>query len=163
MAKFRIGDEVRIIKLDKNKEGSEKINIGDTATICFVGFGWRSQENYYKIAGPCDYDFCDEELELIHKGNFFGKEFTKYNIETGMVIELRDGFRGVVLNNVIMNEHAYISLNYFNDDTLTFNDGGNDNKFDIVKVYDAMFNMGLRHYLEDYNLTLIWERQSLKK
>ena len=82
-----------------------------------------------------------------------------------MVIELRNGFRGVVLNNVIMNEHAYISLSCFNDDTLTFSNGydNDDNNLDIIKIYDTMFNMGLRHYLEDYNLTLIWERQPPKK
>ena len=70
----------------------------------------------------------------------------KYNLTTGMIVELRNGWRGLVLKRVnyyfpFTTENDYIigsdSQNYmplsdFNDDLTYF---GNDREMDIVAVY----------------------------
>ena len=83
---------------------------------------------------------------------------TKSDLKNGMVVELADGSRALVINGLLVFEDGYQGLSAYKDDltTKTFN-----NEFQINKVFKSkLYN--LCDVLVD-DLTLIWEREEEKQ
>ena len=79
---------------------------------------------------------------------------TKSDLKNGMVVELADGSRALVINGLLVFEDGYQGLSAYKDDLTikTFN-----NEMQINKVFKSkLYN--LCDVLVD-NLTLIWERE----
>ena len=80
---------------------------------------------------------------------------TKSDLKNGMVVELADGTRALVINDLLLFEDGYQGLSVYKDDLTTdkhFND-----TFQINKVFNSkLYN--LSNVLLD-DLTLIWERK----
>ena len=86
------------------------------------------------------------------------KTMTKSDLKNGMVVELVDGSRALVINGLLVFEDGYQGLSAYKDDLTTkiFN-----NEFQINKVFKSkLYN--LCDVLVD-DLTLIWEREEKEK
>jgi hypothetical protein len=89
----------------------------------------------------------------------------KSDLKSGMIIERRNGDKGMVLLNTSKGDiigggggsgyKTWGGLDNYNDD-LTYNSCG-IHGYDIVKIYDADCNMGFGSFGTDY-LNLIWTR-----
>lgn len=89
------------------------------------------------------------------------KEFTKADLKDGMVVEQADKRRYLVLGDKIIDHSSYNGLSQFAEDLTNVKYG---NEFDIVKVYNVVFNgtKSLVSIFYDENLELIWERKKIK-
>ena len=79
----------------------------------------------------------------------------KNDLKSGMVVELRDGSLGLVVDNIVMlSDNDFIDLRFYNDN-LTAN-----YCFDIVKIYNRN-----NHTFKNWhkNLELIWQRKEVKE
>lgn len=155
--KFKIGDRVKVVSLHDGSSGARKKLVGKIFTIREINPNGSNQEKHYGVVEDCPYIFFEDELKLLKK------EFTKSDLKNGMIVELRNGFRGIVINdNLILGNKLYSELLNYNDDlSIKYNLNGND--LDIIKVYTAWSYMGFEDYLKDDNLDIIWERQESKK
>lgn len=84
--------------------------------------------------------------------------FTKDDLKTGMVVEIRDGKRYLVLGNRILSEKTHINFDQLDDDMIC----GFGEEFDIIKIYkDSEKLFGLNELNDDRKevLTLIWQRE----
>ena len=82
------------------------------------------------------------------------KTFTKDDLENKMVVELRNGLKGIIIDNLIMGKLFFCDLSEYNDDLTNLR-----KNLDIVKAYDTWEYMGFENYLNDGNLALVWERE----
>lgn len=107
-------------------------------------------DNGYHVEEPSYFIFSDEMLEPA--------EFTKDDLETGMVVEYRDGCRRVVFGNRLLGKQAYCLLNDFEETLLTKSTSHN---MDIMKVYRPRVEQlyDIEDFFEFARLELIWERQ----
>lgn len=155
--KFKIGDRVKVVSLHTGSSGARKKLVGKIFTIREINPNGSNQEKHYGVVEDCPYIFFEDELKLLKN------EFTKSDLKNGMIVELRNGFRGIVINdNLILGNKLYSELLDYNDDlSIKYNLNGND--LDIVKVYTVWSYMGFEDYLKDDNLELIWERKEPKK
>ena len=157
--------------------------------ICYKnGMEWRSGDvsntffyEYDKIAYRCDgyssclsyssiRHYCKEGYEVITFEEFMEEyrkmKFTKSDLEVGMLVETKDGCKGIVCNREVADNYfiafqsGAIDLRWFDDNLNKMSD--DDDK--IMKVYglplhetsiDDMLNV-------DYRV-LIWERKEVKE
>lgn len=118
---------------------------------CYIGFGMFSSYRYYNSEG----------YEILEWSEYMNKEFTKADLEDGMVVEQRDGNMYLVLAGEVVRKGGYNRIDGYTDDLKwEYYTGG-----DIVKVY-RITPESLRR-IEDVfiksNLELIWERKEPKK
>ena len=81
------------------------------------------------------------------------KNFTKSDLQNGMVVETKKDIY-MVVGDKIINYYGFMLLNSYEED-LTLIKGGDD--FDIIKIYDKVTLFDRMSYLEE--LTLLWERK----
>ena len=140
------------MKWCRGKSYMEKTNYekckGET---CYTGSGMLSSYRYYNSEG----------YEILEWSDYMQKEFTKADLEDGMVVEQRDGNMYLVLAGKAVRKGRCNHIDGYTDD-LTWEGykGG-----DIVKVY--RITPGSLRCIEDVfiknNLELIWERKERKK
>lgn len=102
-----------------------------------------SDVNWYRTQGYIILEWED----------FMNKEFTKADLEDGMVVEYHDGSRGMVLGDIIMGTVCVSDLCNFTNtlESLIIP------KKTIDKVYNSSSYCLVNYFKNDY-LTLIWER-----
>lgn len=89
----------------------------------------------------------------------------KSDLTDGMIVELRNGKRAIVLNDYLLGLEMWLYLSHQYKDNLTYVNGGEKRltePFDIVKVYKTDFS-SLERLLLDKKLELIWERNRLEQ
>jgi len=140
------------------------------------GMKWCSGESYLK---ETNYKFCEEEIcyikgefspyqyyksngyEILEWSDYMNKEFTKADLEDGMVVEQRDGDMYLVLAGMAVRKRGYNRIGDYDDDLKCAGYTGGD----IVKVY--RITPGSLGCIKDVfikgNLELIWERKEPKK
>lgn len=79
----------------------------------------------------------------------------KKDLLSGMILELRNGKRYLLINETMINFDIALTINWFEDD-LTYSP---DNQQDIVKVYRSSMLYSLKDTFKDKHLDLIWERK----
>ena len=81
------------------------------------------------------------------------KNFTKSDLQNGMVVETRED-RYMVVGDKIINNYGFMNLSSYEENlTLT----GGDDDFDIIKIYDKITSFNKMNYLEE--LRLLWKRK----
>ena len=140
------------------------------------GMKWCSGESYLK---ETNYEFCEEEIcyikgefspyqyyksngyEILEWSDYMQKEFTKADLEDGMVVEQRDGDMYLVLAGMVVRKRGYNRIGDYDDDLKCAGYTGGD----IVKVYRITpGSLGcVEHVFIKSNLELIWERTESKK
>jgi hypothetical protein len=111
----------------------------------------------YTILEFDNFDWSEEE----EKENKMKKEFTKSDLENGMVIESRNKTRFLVNGDILVGKGVnFDNLENYKDDLtdLLTIFGEKDDECDIVKVYTTN-SPHIEHMFDDENLILIWERQ----
>ena len=144
--KFKIGDKVRVIKVNAPHSQLLSNLVGNVFTIKNV---FKEREYPYQLREYDACNWCDDELELA--------EFTKVDLKDGMVVEYQDGYKGLVIADKIIGFDGYININHFSD-TLEAKMICNN----INKIYKSK-GTTLNNYFHDRNLTLIWERPKEEK
>lgn len=118
---------------------------------CYTGYGEFASYDFYK----------EREYKILEWSDYMDKEFTKADLEDGMVVEQRDGNMYLVLAGKTVRKGEYNRIDGYTDDLKWEGYTGGD----IVKVY-RITPESLRR-IEDVfiksNLELIWERKKLKK
>ena len=84
--------------------------------------------------------------------------FTKSDLKYGMIVELRNGYLGLVMTDFIAFNDGYYNLQDINED-LTDNDSLTE--LDIVKVYELCGESCLNKIFDKDKLYLIWERKEI--
>jgi hypothetical protein len=138
--KFKIGDKVRVVKTISSWE-KKKEHLGKVYTIAGI---YENHDYPYSFRECTNFDWCDEELELV--------PFTKADLKDGMVVECSDGKRKMLINGAFRGTHCYTAVSAYTD-TLECR----YNESTINKVYTSKA-LSLSSYFDDKNLTLIWER-----
>lgn len=152
--KFKVGDKVRVRKdLVENESYSGvvfakamKRFVGEIVTIDTVGITYKIKEDNDKWWHWTDEMFEPNELN-----------FTKSDLQDGMVVEYRNGKRRMVLGDKFIGEYHYLLINDFNDSL-----ENNYSPDSVDKVYKS-YASNLLEYFDDENIELIWERNPAKK
>lgn len=85
------------------------------------------------------------------------KQFTKEDLQSGMVVEIRRGNKYLVVGDLLINNIGFIRINNYNENLISIY----SNEWDIMKIYDKSekwgngFNDGIVHE------NTIWERNEL--
>ncbi|WP_283695778.1 hypothetical protein [Clostridium perfringens] len=81
----------------------------------------------------------------------------KNDLENGMIVEIRKGLRFLILDENLIGDDLFNSLNSYDEQ---MNDKlFNDSDYDIIKVYKFNGRVVLSEIFEDKNLKLIWEKE----
>ena len=150
--KFKIGDKVEVIANTSSCEAKDRY-IGCVFTINSINPNILNNIRHYGVKEDCGYVFYDDELELLTENHF-----TKFDLKNKMVVELKNGLKGIIVDNLIIGKNFFSDLSKYNDDLTNF--GKN---LDIVAVYEPWAYMGFEDYLNDNNLALVWKREELVK
>lgn len=162
MAKFKVGDKVRVKKdlvVYRDYDGGccfvggmANYN-GEFGTITEV-FDNKGEDRYHiKFNTIQNWTWSNSMLELVEY-----TQFTKADLKDGMVVEVRNNTRNpryMVLNGKLRGTLEYMDLMSFNDDLTHI---GDYERLDIVKVYESGSDV-LDEYFHDGYLTLLWERE----
>ena len=90
------------------------------------------------------------------------KNFTKSDLQNGMVVETREKERYMVVGDKIINDYGFMALSSYEENlTLTVKLTEGDDDFDIIKIYDKVTSFNRMNYLEELRLLcrLLWERK----
>lgn len=87
-------------------------------------------------------------------------ENIKSLLKDGMVVELRNGCKCIVIDDKIMNINSHDYLDYYDDNLIS---KLNLTHLDIMKIYKLIDASNLRCVLGEgsghYNLKIVWERE----
>ena len=86
---------------------------------------------------------------------------TKSELKNGMVVELRNGKRFLIVNDRGFGEDSSITLNGFMGYDENLNDIMRYSEFDIIKIYKTEGNT-FKTLFDNERLSLIWEREETK-
>ena len=88
------------------------------------------------------------------------KEFAKADLKDGMVVEYQNGFRRLVVGDMLIGQNGWLDLGEFNYDLRC--SGYDLESLHIVKAYKIKCPGGFGAILDDNNLELIWQRTETK-
>ena len=96
------------------------------------------------------------------------QNFTKADLENLMVVELRNGWKAVVIDDILMFVDGYMSLNDYRDH---LKHSGkfvlNSSEYDIIKIWNSnpYMGCGFNDYIKytTTNLSVFWERKEKKE
>lgn len=148
--KFNIGNKVRVVKIRPDSNQCREKYIGEVFTITKVNPNIQFEnDKHYGVEGN-SFIYFEDELEMY--------EFTKSDLEDGMVVELNDGTRMVVCRDKFLGTSYFVDIKILDDDL-------NDKylaDYSVRKVYMS-YALCLKDYLDDECLDLIWERHDESK
>lgn len=139
------------MKWCSGKSYMEKTNYKDyEGETCYAGSGEYSLYRHYNSEG----------YEILEWSDYMQKEFTKADLEDGMVVEYNDNSFGkrLVVGGFLIGEDGY-------DDLVNYNENLKNvvSDLEIVRVYKIKCMGEISSIMKDYNLELIWERKETKK
>lgn len=139
------------MKWCSGKSYMEKTNYKDyEGETCYAGSGEYSLYRHYNSEG----------YEILEWSDYMQKEFTKADLEDGMVVEYNDNSFGkrLVVGGFLIGEDGY-------DDLVNYNENLKNvvSDLEIVRVYKIKCMGEISSIMKDCNLELIWERKETKK
>ena len=119
---------------------------------CYIAKGEYCFKNYYEKEG----------YTILEWSDYMQKEFTKADLEDGMVVEYRckDYGKRMVVGNMLIGEDGSHRLEAY-ENVLT--QGYAESQLSIIRVYKIKNERNFKHIMDDDNLELIWERKEPKK
>lgn len=155
--KFKVGQKVRVKEdlVVGRMYGEYRFTAamakyrGKTYSISDIVDDYYCLKECKNMTGDFHWKFTDEMLETV--------KFTKADLETGMVVEYRDGDRRLVINDYLYGFNYWMRIGSYDDSLLYLGSPG----LDIMRVYRINVNnlRILKKVFELRNLELIWERQ----
>ena len=145
------------------KQGFKWINnvCGNGKTCWYTGC---SKIYYYLESNQITWGTKDFENESIDYSTLKEKmkTMTKSDLKNGMVVELRNGKRFLIVNDRGFGEDSSITLNGFMGYDENLNDIMRYSEFDITKIYKTERNT-FNNLFDNERLSLIWEREEQPK
>ena len=89
------------------------------------------------------------------------KTMTKSDLKNGMVVEVRNGKRFLIVNDLGIGKDSCIYLDGFMGYNENLNDVIGDSTFDITKIYKTV-GRTFKNLFDNERLSLIWEREEAK-
>lgn len=89
------------------------------------------------------------------------KTMKKSDLKNGMVVELRNGKRFLIVNDLGIGKDSFIILDGFSGYDENLYDFIGDSTFDITKIYKTVGNT-FKTLFDNEKLNLIWEREETK-
>ena len=89
------------------------------------------------------------------------KTMTKSDLKNGMVVELRNGKRFLIVNDIGIGKDSCINLDGFFGYDENLYDVSGFSEFDITKIYKTVGNT-FKTLFDNERLSLIWEREETK-
>lgn len=119
---------------------------------CYIAKGKYCFKNYYEKRG----------YTILEWSDYMQKEFTKADLEDGMVVEYRckDYGKRMVVGNMLIGEDRSHRLEAYEND---LTQGYAESQLSIIRVYKIKNERNFKHIMDDDNLELIWERKERKK
>ena len=117
---------------------------------CYTGYGEFASYDFYK----------EREYKILEWSDYMNKEFTKADLEDGMVVEYNDNYFGkrLVIGGFLIGEDGYSDLGDYNENLKNVASG-----LEIVRVYKIKCMEKISSIMKNRNLELIWERKEPKK
>lgn len=143
------------------KHGMKWASGGSYLSYTYYGV-YRDKTCYGGEGGYQSYDYFEKyKCKILEWSDYMQKEFTKADLEDGMVVEQRDGDMYLVLAGMVVRKRGYNRIGDYDDDLKCAGYTGGD----IVKVYRITpGSLGcVEHVFIKCNLELIWERKEPKK
>ena len=137
-----------------------------------TGKSYMEKTNYEEYKGEtCYYGngeyssryFAEKyNYKILEWSDYMQKEFTKADLEDGMVVEYRSKSYGrrLVIGDMLIGAEGSHRLIYYNEDLI---DTTGDKDFDIMRIYKIQNVSRFNEILLYSNLELIWERKEPKK
>lgn len=137
-----------------------------------TGKSYMEKTNYEEYKGETCYcgngeyssrDFAEKyNYKILEWSDYMQKEFTKADLEDGMVVEYRSKSYGrrLVIGDMLIGAEGSHRLIYYNEDLI---DTTGDKDFDIMRIYKIQHVSRFNEILLYSNLELIWERKERKK
>lgn len=123
--------------------------------------GYLSATCYTGTRGYSYYDFYKNEgYKILEWSDYMNKEFTKADLEDGMVVEYKDKAFGrrLVVGDCLIGIDGHCGLDDYDENLF--------NKYaylEIVKVYKTIRGNIFEKFIGDNNLELIWERNEKQR
>ena len=168
--KFSVGDKVRVktdLVVGKKYNGISFIKAMEESKgkiFTIISRGEYNDKTEIYLLSNIYYEFTIDMLEALDDET--PKQFTKADLKSKMVVETRNGYLFLVVENILVKQDGFMLLDDIKED-LT-HDGGN--KYDIMAVYykknDNYNNCNatsFEMFMEKNELTLIWQRLELKE
>lgn len=133
------------------KSYMEKTNYEEyKGETCYYGIGEYSSRVYAE-----KYNY-----KILEWSDYMQKEFTKADLEDGMVVEYNDNSFGkrLVVGDFLIGEDGYADLGDYNENLKNV-----VSDLEIVRVYKIKCMGKISSIMYDVNLELIWERKEPKK
>lgn len=144
------------------KHGMEWASGGSYLSYTHYGI-YRDKTCYDGDGGYQSYDYFEKcEYRILEWSDYMDKEFTKADLEDGMVVEYRSKSYGrrLVIGDMLIGAEGSHRLIYYNEDLI---DTTGDKDFDIMRIYKIQHVSRFNEILRYSNLELIWERKERKK
>lgn len=135
------------------KSYMEKTNYEECkGETCYYGIGEYSSRVYAE-----KYNY-----KILEWSDYMQKEFTKADLEDGMVVEYRckDYGKRMVVGNMLIGEDGSHRLEAYEND---LTQGYAESQLSIIRVYKIKNERNFKHIMDDDNLELIWEHKERKK
>lgn len=136
----------------------------ENLTYWFSSVIFKGKSRIYYILGDDDitwssiYKHDAIRYSDLMKGE--NKIMTKSDLENGMVVELKNGYRGLILDNRMVFKDGFNNLCSYKDDLYLQN--RYNSEFDVIKVFKIKNPIGIDKLFNDEYLDLIWERKEEK-
>ena len=139
---------------------------------CCTGKSYMEKTNYEEYKGETCYYGIGEyssrvyaekyNYKILEWSDYMQKEFTKADLEDGMVVEYRckDYGKRMVVGNMLIGEDGSHRLEAYEND---LTQGYAESQLSIIRVYKIKNERNFKHIMDDDNLELIWERKERKK
>ena len=127
-------------------------------------WGTGFSEIYYYLESnkiswsPMDFDNNSIEYSTLKEKM---KTMTKSDLKNGMVVELRNGKRFLIVNDLGIGKDSCINLDGFFGYDKDLNDVSGFSEFDITKIYKTVGNT-FKTLFDNERLNLIWGREATK-
>ena len=131
--------------------------------LSYTHYGeYRDKTCYSGDGGYQSYDYFEKyKYNILEWSDYMQKEFTKADLEDGMVVEQRDGSMYLVLAEMAVRKAKCNNIGGFDDDLKWEGYAGGD----IIRIYSIIpESLGsIEEVFVKSNLELIWERKEPKK
>ena len=145
------------------KQGFKWINnvCGNGKTCWYTGC---SKIYYYLESNQITWGTKDFDNDSIEYSTLKGKmkTMTKSDLKNGMVVELRNGKRFLIINDLGIGKDSCINLDGFFGYDENLYDINGDSTFDITKIYISS-GRTFKNLFDNERLILIWERKKQPK
>lgn len=146
------------------KQGFEWVNHIDGCEEKTCWYTGSSEIYYYLESNKITWSTKDFDNDSIEYSTLKEKmkTMTKSDLKNGMVVELRNGKRFLIVNDLGIGKDSCINLDGFLGYDENLNDVSGDSEFDITKIYKTE-GTTFKTLFDNERLSLIWEREEKSK